>query len=556
MTTDQIRAEVDTAVLLERTSPAYLAALEKMKDRPAFVPEDHPTYAQLKADLEDEYMGLGRRFTSHHAGKFVFDNTIQRWYRANCTHWDLDLDRHHLKAVAEIAGPFEAQAEFFAELSKQAFETAATTSDRDEAREEKERAKSLRKSANGWMAAAKKCKDPSTMKKVLEIASAGADSLGISGTEWNRHPNLLVCKNAVIDLETGKEVPSDPTLFINQCSPATWQGMHAEAPIWDEFLDQVFLKNQQLIDYVQMCVGYWISGYNSIQEFWTLWGPQGRNGKGVFFRALRAIMGNYYVSLDPQMLMDTKFQRQGGGPQPELVNMRHKRLAVASESKKGAVFSMDAIKRWTGGDPIPCRGMNSDNVIELLPEFKILFVTNRLPQVSDATDNAFKSRLRIIKFLARFSSITSEVDPERNIFPMDPLLERKLHQPEVLSAILAWAVRGAKKFFDAGMRLDAPLDVLDETNAYMADQDTIGMFIRSALIITEGGVGQRSSAKDVYRSFRKWCVEDQLMPEKYVPTLASFGRDFKIRPDIKTVPPVNFVNYNVVIREEWQASQE
>lgn len=546
MSQEQIRAEVDAAVKAEMARPEYQEALKKHAVKPAFFPEDSPSYAQLKADMMDEYIGLARRFCVHHQGKFVHDNTVQRWFRwRNGTHWDLDLDRYHLKAVADLAPPFEAQADFFGDLAAQAFDTF-----------DKERGKAMEKVAKAWRNKAKQLKEPTAMKKVLELASAGGDvSLGITGSEWNKHPNLLVAKNAVIDLETGKEVPTSPDLYINQHSPVEWAGLNAESELWDEFLDQVFLGNQQLIDYVQTCVGYWISGYNSIQEFWTLWGPQGRNGKGVFFRSLRAVMGNYYVSLDPQMLMDTKFQRQGGGPNPELVNLRFKRLAVASESKKGATFSMDAIKRWTGGDPIPCRGMNSDNIIELLPEFKLLFVTNRLPQVSDATDNAFRSRLRIIKFLARFTSVASEVDHERNIFEMDPKLEERLHQPENLAAILAWAVRGAKKFFEANMRLEAPLEVLDETNAYMDDQDLIGMFIRQALVVIDEenpGPGRRSTANDVYMSFRRWCIEDQLTPEKYVPTLSSFGRDFKIRPDIRLVPPTNIRVYNVVIRDEWK----
>ncbi len=556
-TEEQIRAEVDAAVLAERATPEYQAALTKVQGNPHYAAEDSPTYEQLVADRDDEYVGLARRFCAHHAAAFVYDNTVQRWYRSNCTHWDMDIDRCHLGAVAELAPPFEAQAAFFEELATQAFGLEEREADKNLAKEYRARGKAMAKVSKSWDAVAKRLKEPTSMKKVLELASAGTTSLGISGSEWNKHPNLLVAKNAVIDLETGKEVQAEPSLYLNQHSPVEWKGLHAESELWDEFLSQVFLGNQQLIDYVQACAGYWISGFNSIQEFWTLWGPQGRNGKGVFFRTLRAVMGNYYVSLDPQMLMDTKFQRQGGGPSPELVNLRFKRLAVASESKKGATFSMDAIKRWTGGDPIPCRGMASDNIVELLPEFKLLFVTNRLPQVSDATDNAFRSRLRIIKFLARFSSVASEVDPTRNIFPMDPLLERKLHTPEVLSAVLAWAVRGALSFFRGGMRLDAPLDVLAETDSYMQDQDMIGQFIRSALIITDGnGPETRSGAKSVYLAFRRWCIGDQLIPEKYVLTMSSFGRDLKIRPDIRVVPPVNFVNYNVVIREEWRASDE
>ena len=42
----------------------------------------------------------------------------------------------------------------------------------------------------------------------------------------------------------------------------------------------------------------------------------------------------------------------GGGPCPELLNLRFKRLRVTSESKKLAVFSMDEIIRWTGASNV------------------------------------------------------------------------------------------------------------------------------------------------------------------------------------------------------------
>jgi len=541
---DKIREEVTAAVQAERVTPEYQAALAKVKDLSGFIPEDSPSYAQLRQDLDDEYIGLARRFRSHAAGKYAYDNGVKRWFRWNGSHWELDDDRYSLKAVAEIAPLFEAQAAFFYELSKQVFEAG-----------DKERGKALRKVAKEWETAAKRCKEPTSMKKILELASAGADSLGLSGRGWNSHPNLVACKNTVLDLETGRELKPDPCLYISQQCPVEWRGLHAEAPEWEQFLDQIFLGQQHLIDAVQSCAGYWLTGHNAIQEFYCFLGPQGGNGKGVFFRCLRAVMGSYYASLDPRMLMESKFGRNGTGPTPELLNLRGKRLAVASESKKGAEFSMDEIKRWTGGDPQVGRGMNSDNIIEFVPIFKILFVTNRMPKLSDPTDNAFRRRLRIFRFLAQFTSVASEVDPQRNIFAMDPKLEQRLQQPAVLSAILAWMVRGAMRFYRNGMTIQYPPEILAEADDYMMDQDLIGQFIRQCLSITDGTGGRKEQAKTVYLSFKRWAMEERLISEKYVPSMSAFGSDFKNRAEIRQVPPVNVVNYNVVLRDEWRPAQ-
>ncbi len=133
------------------------------------------------------------------------------------------------------------------------------------------------------------------MNKVLTLAGAGAGSLGISGDEWNKHTTLFACKNCILDLETGRTLDPDPNLYISQSSQVEWRGLHQEAPDWEAFLQQIFLGDEDLIEYVQMLCGYWLTGMTTIQEFWVLFGPLGRNGKGVFFRTLRAIMGNYYA---------------------------------------------------------------------------------------------------------------------------------------------------------------------------------------------------------------------------------------------------------------------
>lgn len=541
---DKIREEVTAAVQAERATPEYQAALAKVRDLPGFVPDDSPSYTQLRQDLNDEYIGLGRRYRDHCSGKFVFDIALRRWFRMNCTHWAVDDALFSLQAVGEIAAPFEAQATFYNELSKQAFEAG-----------DKDRGKAMRKIAKEWDGAAKRCKEPTSMKKILEMASAGAGSLGLSGREWNKHPNLLACKNTVIDLESGREVKPDPQLFLNQQSAVEWAGLHAESEDWDNFLDQIFLGQQHIIDDIQTCAGYWLTGHNAIQEFYCFLGPQGGNGKGVFFRSLRAVMGSYYAGINPGMLMESRFGRSGTGPTPELLNLRDKRLVVASESKKGAEFSMDEIKRWTGGDPQVGRAMNSDNIIEFVPIFKILFVTNRMPKLSDPTDNAFRRRLRIFRFLAQFTSVASEVDPARNIFQMDPRLEQRLHQPAVLSAILAWMVRGAMRFYRDGMAIHHPPEILAEADSYMLDQDLIGQFVRQCLVITDGADGRKENAKTVYLAFKNWCMTERLFPEKFVPSLSAFGSDFKNRAEIRQVPPINKVNYNVVILDEWRPSQ-
>jgi putative DNA primase/helicase len=498
-------------------------------------------FKQLAQDLHDNYQGDARRYIERFDGKLLFDNSDEQWYRHNCTRWIPDKRRDHLRAVSALAPDYEHQAGYW---YKQAAEAKGQKTPKSDVKQLEARAKK-------YASRAERLKDPSHMKKVLTLAGSGKSSLGISGDEWNKYPSLFACKNCVLDLETGKARDADPGLLINQASPIEWRGLNQEAGEWESFLRQIFLGDDELIDYIQTCVGYWLTGLTTIQEFWTLFGPMGRNGKGVFFRTLRAVMGDYYASIPSAMLTESKMT-QGGGPNPELVRLRFTRLAVASEAPKRARISEDALKTYTGGDPVSCRSMYSNTILEFIPILKILFAFNRIPQM-DGADAAFRARLNVIPFKAHFTADKSKWSDEDHIYRLDPLLEHRMHTPDILSQILSWAVRGAVRFFAHGAPAK-PGAVAAETDEAMDEMDPVGEFIKQALIITRGeDKYSRTQAAPIYDSFVKWCKEEKRLSDKYIRSMTVFGADFKNRPEIKIVPPKNIRTYNVTIKPEWVA---
>ncbi len=253
------------------------------------------------------------------------------------------------------------------------------------------------------------------------------------------------------------------------------------------------------------------------------------------------------------MLTESKMT-QGGGPSPELVNLRFSRLAVASEVSKRARISEESLKIYSGGDPIACRSMYSNTILEFVPMFKILFAMNRIPGL-DGADTALRARFITIPFRAHFTSDPDKLDPDAHIYPIDPFLERKLHTPDGLSQVLSWCARGAVKFFRVQIP-QKPTVVIDESTEALDDQDPIGEFIRTCLTITDGQDRfSRTTGAAIYDSFVKWCKEEKRMSDKYIKSLTVFGADFKNRHEIKLVPPKNIRNYNVIIKSEWIASE-
>ncbi|MEF2145141.1 MAG: phage/plasmid primase, P4 family [Desulfovibrionaceae bacterium] len=549
MSKDEIKRQVDEAVRTEQEQ--YQKSKE---EQPSGTTTPTGYVDQLKVDYDDNHMGDARRFSERFGGKLIFDNTQGRWFRFQDTHWGEDMGRTHRHSLTHIAEDYRQQARFYGQKAQEmqgsdeylALETKTA---------KREMLDPLLRQQSAWDRRAKELKDPGRIGKVLDLASvANPGYLGILGTEWNADPYLFACANAVIDLRTGKTLPANPFNYINRASGILWDKLQAESDLWETFLQQVFAEDQELIDYVQRCTGYWLTGLSNVQEFYCFWGPQGRNGKGVFFRTIRQIMGSYFQQIPPKFLLDEKALQSSDKPDQILVSLEHTRLACASEAPKRARFSEGAIKALSGGDPITCRGLYSNNITEYIPKFKMLFVTNRVPSVS-GDDRAFQERLRIIKFGCTFRQGV-DPDPEARVYPMDPQLEHKLHQPEHLSGILAWAVRGAVEFLKT-MDLTPPASVLATTEDYMASNDFVGEFLEQCLEVTDATPTAatdwtRTQMKDIYQVFQRWCKEEKSIPESKIMSQNALGKDFTNRTELVKVPPKNKVFYNVVIRAEWQ----
>lgn len=548
------REEIKQAVAEERAAHEQAAAKKAAtKAEASEAAASRKGYVeQLKRDFDDNHLGDARRFSERFSGMLVFDNIQGRWYRYNCTHWFQDRGRTHKHSVAEVADDYKVQSAYY---GKRATEEMDTPRYKDKTKtDKKEHLKPFFANQKAWAARAKELKDPTRINKVLDMASVAAPGyLGIVGKEWNQDPYLFACGNKVIDLRDGKALDPDPTFYINRASEIEWTHLNDESELWEEFLEQVFNGDKELIDYIQKCVGYWMTGLMTFQEFYCLWGKQGRNGKGVFFRTLRKVMGSYFQMMPSKYLLDEKSLQNTDKPDQHLVSLEHTRLACASEAPKRARFSEGAIKLLSGGDPISCRGMYSLDVTEYIPKFKILFATNRVPAVN-GDDKAFQERLRIIKFPCTFKQGV-EADPEAKIYPMDPKLEEKLHTPESLSGILAWCVRGANEFISSG-NLIPPDSVLADTQDFMESNDFAGEFINDRLIVhkdapeTNTPAECKTQMKDIYAAFKEWCLEEKSIPEQKIWTMNTLGKDFGNRTDFFRVSPRNKVYYNVTIRTE------
>ena len=216
--------------------------------------------------------------------------------------------------------------------------------------------------------------------------------------QFNKYPMLLGCENGVIDLESGKLLKGRPEDMISMSTKISYDP-EAESPRWQQFLLEIFLEDEKLIDYIGRCVGISLTGLTKEQVIFLLYGI-GANGKSVFLNILRALLGDYAANTSFQTFLSSQYD--SSKIPNDVAALVSKRLVTALELKENARINEERIKSMTGGDPINARFLHRE-WFTYTPEYKIWLAVNHKPKVSDTT-YSFWRRIRLIPFNAIFEN--------------------------------------------------------------------------------------------------------------------------------------------------------
>ena len=445
----------------------------------------------LKALARNED-GDAELFVSLHRGRLVYDHAANRWYTWTGHHWEPDGTEEALAGVNEVADVY------LAEMKRQAWLRGAA-----EKTIKKEQAKAAE--ANEKMLA-RRVRDLQTIRRkqaVLHLARAGAGSLGITGDEWDTDPSCLAVKNGVIDLCTGAFRPGTPGEYFKTFAPTPWEGFDAPSLAWDACLNSTFANDAELVAFVGRLAGYAITGKTTEAVMPILWGS-GRNGKTVFLQALADVLGPDLAGpVEAELLLESRFARQSGGPSSDLLYLRGRRLAWLSETNENRRLNAGKVKLFTGGDFITGRAPYAARQVTFRPTHKIFLLTNHRPK-ADAQDVALWRRVLLIPFEIVFVSDPDPEKPNERKADLDLAEKLKTEAP----GILAWLVRGCLAWQREG--LNPPKSVLAATQKYQDAEDTIKMFLQECCI---EGPERFARAKMFFDTYKKWAEENGEKPK-------------------------------------------
>lgn len=328
---------------------------------------------------------------------------------------------------------------------------------------------------------------PSTVREVLRTAES-EQNLSVRTNDFDQDANSIgvklagvlgaVDRHAIICLNKAKYRLAMPDNMLLQIAGAPFDP-NAKCPLWLNFLSEITNGNDELIEFLQLAVGYTLFGHTREQMMFVLIGSGG-NGKGVFSRIIHSVLGEYASTMQSNLLKPGAIN--ANNPSPALMKLQGKRIWTCSEVPKGMKLDEALTKQITGGDLLSARNLYGDQT-EFLPVGKLWLSVNTMPRVRH-DDAGMWRRLVAIPFEAKFVGKSRDND-----------LEEKLKAE--LPGILNWAIKGARKYAKKG-KLERPKLIKDLTKVLRGDVDTVGNWVGHDC---KRGEGLQLQSKHAYESY-------------------------------------------------------
>lgn len=308
---------------------------------------------------------------------------------------------------------------------------------------------------------------------------------------FDKQPILFNCQNCTVNLATGEGKPHDPMDYITHISNV-WFDPDAISIDFENFVADIMEEDRYLIEYLQECLGYSLSGSTFLECFFITYGATTRNGKGTLDGTMMHLLGTYAKAANYETFESRKY-KSGSGASEDVARLAGARYVSVSEPAFGMVLDGSLIKRLSGNDVITARRLYEGS-FDFIASFKIWINTNHLPVVPDET--VFSSgRLQLIPFNKHFG----EAEQDRG-------LKAKLKKRENISGIFNWCMQGFQRMATNG-RLKQPETVIKELFKYQEDNDKVGEFLNDCCVkaIEENN---KITMTRVYKAYKWWMNEN------------------------------------------------
>ena len=381
---------------------------------------------------------------------------------------------------------------------------------------------------------ANQAKSNSRLNAAIESAISD-ERIVVPVESWDSDEYLLGVSNGVINLRTGELLRGRPDLCITKRTDVAYTaGMRNVR--WEQFIDFATGGDKELQEWIQKAVGYTLTGLNTQDVLFLVYGPPG-SGKNTFVEAIvKALNTQQYAwPLDSNILADNG-NSSSSTDLYHWAELRGRRMVWVDELPDGERMKENAVKKLTGSSEISARSPG-EKPFTFKAQAKLWITTNHRPQIMD---DAMWRRIRPVPW----TNVPQNPDPDLKAYLFDP--------EGGLPAILAWAVEGAIKYLGSSARdpLGWCTAVKEAADIYRKNEDRIGIFLEEHTREVEEA---RTPIKSLYIIYRYWCEdrgERPLAQTNFQRKLADRGIQVegtgsKAEVIGRILPPVAVPDYNV-----------
>lgn len=332
-------------------------------------------------------------------------------------------------------------------------------------------------------------RNKSMIDRLIRYAEDAVE-VAIDANAFDQNDYLIGAGAWVLRLADGKveAIPPDPSLMISK-QLGTDYDWDAKCPQWEQFVLDIMSGDQDMVRYLQRAVGYSLTG-STIEQVLFLFQGGGANGKSVFLRVIKALMGDYGDVTSFTTFDDDKRSNQIPA---DLAALQGVRFVYATEREDERNLAEGRVKMITGGDEISARHLYGD-FFSFKPKFKVFLAVNTLPRILGDDDGIWR-RIQVVDF--RESYLGRE----------DKHLADKLMTE--LPGILNWALEGLEDWHRQGLAPPARVKALTAT--YRTDQDILGLFLRDNVELNDEALTNSDMwvpAGELYDLYVAWCKEN------------------------------------------------
>ena len=244
-------------------------------------------------------------------------------------------------------------------------------------------------------------------------------------------------------------------------------------------------------------IASFLKGGNKDQKivFWI--GPGGRNGKSTIQNLISGAFGRYYKYVENTLI--TKERANGNEASPDILELKGVRCVILSELEPGVKIHAGFLKRITGGDPLKGRGLYCPDIIEFIPQFGMILISNILPEFNSINDNAVWRRTLYLNFDQKFV----DKPKAKNEHKVDIYLPQKL---EKLKGAFMWLL--INKYYQIyekeGLDKLTPECVKESTNRAKVDTEPYLKFTEEQITFDEDSFMDIDTLKSCYSA---WYLE-------------------------------------------------